>query len=653
MLKKLSSLYGGSVTLPEKCDNFVNLSSHELTPDQKELLNLGLQCNFYPRANQQEKKAELELLYEQICEKHKAGKIRVNPDVQAQLLSESTKQRGSTKSRLVTPRLREAAKELRNNSDLIIRRADKSSVFVLLDRSDYISKVNVILKDTTKFEKLTRNPIEKQKKDLNAVIDAANAEQGGVKFQRLQGEFSTGYFYGNPKTHKEGAPIRPIISQIPTPAYNVAKQLNSLIAPYVPKTYSLRSSEEFLDILKVRERHGTLASLTRPHYSRMSLSMRRLASFLRTCILIRPSLRLVYPKRYFDVSLRYARKIHPSDAQRVNFTAQIDGVAMGSPLGVLFAEAYMARVESLALESMEVKPFTYCRYIDDIFVDVVDEDQLMCLKSKLEEKSLLKFTVEMSVNNRIPFLDVTVDASGDKFVTSVYRKPTDDGQCLNGLSESPGRYKESVVRAYIHRALTHCTTWPLVHQELERIRNILVNNNFSLTDIDNQIKTQLHKHFGSQARHSEAQPNTNIKLFYRNRMSTAYKADEKALRDIIARNCIPSDPETNLRLIIYYKSPKTSNLVMNNNLSKDTSVLKASNVVYEFKCTAGDCARRSNSTYIGYTTTSLSRRLTMHLQTGAPKQHMRATHNSSLTRSILVENTSIIATCFNVKNCGS
>ena len=261
VLKRLSSLYGGSVTLPEKCDNFVNLSSHELTPDQKELLNLGLQCNFYPRANQQEKKAELELLYEQICEKHKAGKIRVNPDVQAQLLSESTKQRGSTKSRLVTPRLREAAKELRNNSDLIIRRADKSSVFVLLDRSDYISKVNVILKDTTKFEKLTRNPIEKQKKDLNAVIDAANAEQGGVKFQRLQGEFSTGYFYGNPKTHKEGAPIRPIISQIPTPAYNVAKQLNSLIAPYVPKTYSLRSSEEFLDILKVRERHGTLASL--------------------------------------------------------------------------------------------------------------------------------------------------------------------------------------------------------------------------------------------------------------------------------------------------------------------------------------------------------------------------------------------------------
>ena len=40
----------------------------------------------------------------------------------------------------------------------------------------------------------------------------------------------------------------------------------------------------------------------------------------------------------------------------------------------------------------------------------------------------------------------------------------------------------------------------------------------------------------------------------------------------------------------------------------------------------------------------------MHLQTGAPKQHMRATHNSDLTRSMVVEvdNTSILAKCSDV-----
>ena len=161
-------------------------------------------------------------IYEQICEQHKAGNIHVNPDVQAQLLAERTKQRGSTRSRLITPRLHEAAKGLQNNYDLIIRRTDISSIFVLLDRTNYISKVQNILQDATKFEKLTKNPIEKQKNDLNDVIDAANAVKGDVKFPKLRGEFSPSYFYGNPKPHKDGIPIRPIISQIPTSAYNVA-----------------------------------------------------------------------------------------------------------------------------------------------------------------------------------------------------------------------------------------------------------------------------------------------------------------------------------------------------------------------------------------------------------------------------------------------
>ena len=209
--RKLSALYGGKVCLPVSCDSFVNLSSYKLTRAQKDLLNLGLNCSYYPKRNQQEKKAELELLYEQICDHHKAGRIQVNPDVQEQLLAEGTKQRGSHKSHIVTPRLREAARELRDNPDLIIRRADKSSVFVLLNRADYFSKVQTILDDSSKFERLSRNPIEKVKKDLNKLISAANDENGGVKFPHVIGEYSPGYFYGNIKTHKPGNPIRPII----------------------------------------------------------------------------------------------------------------------------------------------------------------------------------------------------------------------------------------------------------------------------------------------------------------------------------------------------------------------------------------------------------------------------------------------------------
>lgn len=263
---------------------------------------------------------------------------------------------------------------------------------------------------------------------------------------------------------------------------------------------------------------------------------------------------------------------------------------------------------------------------------------------------MLNFTSELSIDNKIPFLDVNVDASTGKFLTSVYRKPTDNGKCLNGASECSETYKQSVVRSYIHRALKHCATWPLVHQELNRVKQLLVSNNFTQTDINKEIRHQLHKHFlppaedkpESKTHKNDDTAKTCIKLFYQGSMSTAYKVEEKSLREIISRNCTPVKPTDNLRLTIYYKSPKVSSLVMNNNISKDKSILKATNVVYEFKCPFGECARQPNSSYIGHTTTTLSRRITMHLQEGAPKHHVLTEHQRPLLRNVMVENTSVL-----------
>ena len=74
-----------------------------------------------------------------------------------------------------------------------------------------------------------------------------------------------------------------------------------------------------------------------------------------------------------------------------------------------------------------------------------------------------------------------------------------------------------------------------------------------------------------------------------------------------------------------YKSPKVSSFIVKNNLSMDPSPVKQTNVVYQYKCTHGDCARQHNSSYIGLTTTTLGRRITMHLQDGGPKRHLRDT----------------------------
>ena len=69
-----------------------------------------------------------------------------------------------------------------------------------------------------------------------------------------------------------------------------------------------------------------------------------------------------------------------------------------------------------------------------------------------------------------------------------------------------------------------------------------------------------------------------------------------------------------------------------------TPPLKKTNLIYQYQCLHGDCEHRNNI-HIGMTTTTLLRRLIMHLASGGPKQHALANHNLPLTRADLVNDT--------------
>ena len=62
------------------------------------------------------------------------------------------------------------------------------------------------------------------------------------------------------------------------------------------------------------------------------------------------------------------------------------------------------------------------------------------------------------------------------------------------------------------------------------------------------------------------------------------------------------------------------------------------NVVYKFSCPKEDCALLTNVSYISRTCTTLSRRITCHLQRGASKVHFNTYHGERVTRE-----------CFNSK----
>ena len=94
----------------------------------------------------------------------------------------------------------------------------------------------------------------------------------------------------------------------------------------------------------------------------------------------------------------------------------------------------------------------------------------------------------------------------------------------------------------------------------------------------------------------------------------------------------------------YYSKFKTSNLIISNNSSPFTVLLDRLNVICKFKCPFGDYVSKENNTYVSLTTTTLSRRLTMHLNDVCFTALYLKKHSipKSRFRKFLVENTIII-----------
>ena len=75
---------------------------------------------------------------------------------------------------------------------------------------------------------------------------------------------------------------------------------------------------------------------------------------------------------------------------------------MGSPLGVLFAEAYMAEVERRVMTS-NPKPRIYTRFRDDIMIAVDDDEEVEGLARQLKANSIMNFTIELSSVGKLPY----------------------------------------------------------------------------------------------------------------------------------------------------------------------------------------------------------------------------------------------------------
>jgi hypothetical protein len=71
-------------------------------------------------------------------------------------------------------------------------------------------------------------------------------------------------------------------------------------------------------------------------------------------------------------------------------------------------------------------------------------------------KSTMECTVEVEVNNTLPFLDILIVKRGPNLATWVYRKPIHTGRCLRFKSDHPCHVKRRVIHRLVSRAKATC-----------------------------------------------------------------------------------------------------------------------------------------------------------------------------------------------------
>nr|VZI16658.1 unnamed protein product [Spirometra erinaceieuropaei] len=387
---------------------------------------------------------------------------------------------------------RDALKERRADSDLVIVPADKRRSTVVLDRTDYDQKAKSLLEDRQSYVPCESNPMKTLTREMNATL-LAMENSGAIspidrRMARAQ-ETALARFYGFPKVHKEGAPLRPIVSLKGTPTYGLAKWLFQRLKFLTSDSNTTVSpSTQFLEKLKG-------VSLL-PSDIMVSFDVTSLFTSIPQDLAVE-TIELLLREKYDETENRLG---HAQLIQLLKFCLktyftfdgtiyeQVKGTPMGSPISGLIAEAVLQRLESLVFRHH--RPKFWARYVDDTFV-VIERDQVLTFKEQLNAVFPdIQFTMEEEEeNNQLAFLDVLVcrkDCGGLK--TKVFRKATNTTQILNFNSNHPISHKRSCVRALYRRVETHCSEMEDKVAELQYPRRVMRANGYPRNFVNQCIR---------------------------------------------------------------------------------------------------------------------------------------------------------------------
>jgi hypothetical protein len=479
---KLQNRRNGSVTI-DKSFWVRNFSNRDLDQNELSVLQKGLNFAVTPKVIPKLEIAScIEANISKIPEK---DRMAVRSEVCNILKSARIPRRNVTREEL------SAIQRLKKDSNIVIMKADKGNCVVVLNKSDYDTKMSDLLSDPDTYKKLKKDPSKLTERRMNAklLLLKRNGKFSDSTYYNLRStDAVTPRIYGLIKVHKENFPLRPIVSFVGSATYNLSKHLGKILSPLVGKnSFSVKNSYEFVDFLK--------RSSFRPNDIMVSFDVISLF----TKIPISLAIEVVKEMLDADDSLKDRTLLSCDDILDLlefclhstyfmfggKMFSQTFGCAMGSPISTIVANLVMENLENRIFSQNVADVLFWKRFVDDSWVVIKDSDVQKFFNFINQLEPSIAFTMEKENGEKsITFLDVCITRCDDfTFRSSVFHKPTHTDRYLDYASHHPAAHKRSVVKTLHYRARQICSNAPAFQTEVDYLKCVFKANNYPASSV--------------------------------------------------------------------------------------------------------------------------------------------------------------------------
>jgi len=341
-----------------------------------------------------------------------------------------------------------ALKELTNNKNLVINKADKGSTIVVQDRSNNIADGLLHLSDTSTYTPLSGDPTTHLCKEIKSLLN--DLKKKGyltdymAKFCMPPDNAKLARLYFLKKIHKTPPGIRPIVSSCGSPTEYISEFVDYWLQPHMQSLPSyIKDTTQLINELKklhVNASDWLVCIDVKSLYSNIP-HKEGIKACYQALLLGEEKNPQQPPAEVLTELLEVVLKNNTFEFNDKQYK-QLYGTAMGTRTAPSYANTFMGALEKAILDSSPLKPKYYRRFIDDILLiwEHSEPELTTFVDSMNSYHNSIKFTVEKSLE-KVTFLDVNIFKDAD-FHSS---------NCLSVETH----IKETNKQTYVHRSSYH------------------------------------------------------------------------------------------------------------------------------------------------------------------------------------------------------